>query len=135
MSVGGSVASVGGEGWFVCCCLPVVVWFLFWGVPLPLGPWGGCVILLWHSLSLPLIILHVSNRIVTNIILLKKGTVLCFSLDDFKITLGVWLYISAVSLTSARAHLLVNILAESSHFVNQCLSYCTRNMKRFLLKT
>ena len=24
---GGLIASVGGS-WFVCCCLPVVVWFL-----------------------------------------------------------------------------------------------------------
>ena len=47
---------------------------------------------------------------------------------DFKITSGIWLYISAVLLTSACAHLFVNHLAESSHYVNQC------NMKRFLLK-
>ena len=43
-----------------------------------------------------------------------------FSCDDFKIALGIWLYISAVLLTSARVHLFVNHLAESSHYVNQC---------------
>ena len=31
----------GRESWFVCCCLPVVVWFLFGGFPLPLGAWDG----------------------------------------------------------------------------------------------
>ena len=41
---------------------------------------------------------------------------LCFSCDDFKITLGIWLYISAVLFTSARVHLFVNHLAESSHY-------------------
>ena len=41
---------------------------------------------------------------------------LCFSCDDFKITLGIWLYISAVLLTSAHAHLFVNHLAESIHY-------------------
>ena len=45
---------------------------------------------------------------------------LCFLCDDFKIALGIWLYISAVLLTSARAHLFVNHLAESRHYVNQC---------------
>ena len=77
----------------------------------------------------------VANRIVTNIILHYKGTVLCFSCNDFKITLEIWLYIFAVLLTSARAHLFVNHLAESSHYVNQCLSYCPCNIKQFLLKT
>ena len=61
--------------------------------------------------------LHVSNRIVTNIILLWKGTVLCFSCDDFKITLEIWLYISAVLSKSACVHLFVNHLAELSHYV------------------
>ena len=61
--------------------------------------------------------LHISNRIVTNIILIKKGTVVCFSCDDYKITLGIWLYISAVLLTSVRAHLFVNQLAELSHLI------------------
>ena len=46
-----------------------------------------------------------------------------FSCDDFKIALGIWLYISAVLLTSARAHLFVNHLAASSHFVNQCFMH------------
>ena len=79
---------------------------------------------------------HFSNRIVTNILFCFRRVLRCvFSCDNFKIALGIWLYISAVLLTSARAHLFVNHLAESSHYANQCLSYCPCNTKRFLLKT
>ena len=53
---------------------------------------------------------------------------------DFKITLGIWLYISAVLLTSACAHLFVNHLAESSQYVNQCLSYCPMQFEAIFTK-
>ena len=66
------------------------------------------------------------NKIETNYNFASEGDRVVFF--DFRITSGIWLYISAVLLTSACAHLFVNHLAESSHYVNQC------NMKRFLLK-
>ena len=43
-----------------------------------------------------------------------------FSCDGFKLALGIWLYISAVLLTSARAHLFVNHLAEFSRIESLC---------------
>ena len=78
---------------------------------------------------------HFSNRIVTILFCFRRVLCCDSSCDDFKIALGIWLYISAVLLTSTRAHLFVNHLAKSSHYVNQCLSYCPCNMKRFLLKS
>ena len=43
----------GRESLFVCCCLPVTMWFLFGEVSSSSGGLGlGYVILLWHSLDL-----------------------------------------------------------------------------------
>ena len=49
----GSITSIGEEReLFVCCCLLVIMWFLFGEVSSSSGCLGY-VILLWHSLSLP----------------------------------------------------------------------------------